>query len=38
MAERKLDDGSLSPNSCALTELTPADEARVAALVKRAVS
>ena len=33
----KLDDGSMWPNSCALTELTPADEARIAALVKRAV-
>ena len=38
MAERKLDDGSMWPNSCALTELTPADEPRIAALVKRAVS
>ena len=38
MAERKLDDGSMWPNSCALTELTPADEARIAALVTKAVS
>ena len=34
----RLDDGSMWPNSYALTELTPADEARIAALVKRAVS
>ena len=33
-----LDDGSMWPNSYALTELTPADETRIAALVKRAVS
>ncbi len=38
MAERKLDDGSTWPNSYALMELTPADETRIAALVKRAVS
>ena len=33
-----LDDGAMWPNSYALTELTPADEARIAALVKKAVS
>ena len=38
MAERRLDHGSMWPNSCALTELAPADEARIAALLKRAVS
>ena len=31
-----LDDGSMWPTSFALTELTAADEARIAALVKRA--
>ncbi|MDR3545018.1 MAG: DUF1801 domain-containing protein [Candidatus Limnocylindrales bacterium] len=34
----KLDDGAMWPNSYALTELTPADEARIAELVRRAVS
>ncbi len=33
-----LDDGHLWPVAFALTELTPADEARIAALVKKAVS
>jgi uncharacterized protein YdhG (YjbR/CyaY superfamily) len=33
-----LDDGAMWPNSYALTELTAADEARIAALVKKAVS
>lgn len=33
-----LDDGAMWPNSYALTELTPDDEAKIAALVKQAVS
>jgi uncharacterized protein YdhG (YjbR/CyaY superfamily) len=33
-----LDDGAMWPTAFALTELTPADEARIAALVKKAVS
>ncbi len=33
-----LDDGAMWPTSYALTTLTPADEARIAALVKKAVS
>jgi uncharacterized protein YdhG (YjbR/CyaY superfamily) len=33
-----LDDGTMWPTSFALTELTPDDEARIAALVKKAVS
>src|SRR5690348_6197644 len=33
-----LDDGTMWPNAYALKELTTADEARIAALVKRAVS
>lgn len=33
-----LDDGNLWPTAFALKALTPADEARIAALVKRAVS
>ena len=33
-----LDDGSMWPTAFALTELTAADEARIAALVKQAVS
>jgi uncharacterized protein YdhG (YjbR/CyaY superfamily) len=33
----KLDEGRIWPTSFALTELTPADEARIAALVKKAV-
>ena len=32
-----LDDGSMWPTSCALTELTADDEARIGALVKKAV-
>jgi uncharacterized protein YdhG (YjbR/CyaY superfamily) len=34
----KLDDGHMWPTAFALTELTAADEARIAALVKKAVS
>jgi uncharacterized protein YdhG (YjbR/CyaY superfamily) len=34
----KLDDGAMWPNSYALIRLTAADEAKIAALVKRAVS
>jgi uncharacterized protein YdhG (YjbR/CyaY superfamily) len=34
----KLDDGALWPVAFALKELTPAEEARIAALVKKAVS
>jgi uncharacterized protein YdhG (YjbR/CyaY superfamily) len=37
-AEANLDEGTMWPTSFALTELTPADEARIAALVKKAVS
>ena len=33
-----LDDGAMWPNSYALTELTAADEARIGAIVKKAVS
>ncbi len=33
-----LDEGAMWPNSYALMELTPADEARIQALVKKAVS
>jgi hypothetical protein len=33
-----LDDGGMWPTAFALTELTAADEARIAALVKKAVS
>ena len=33
-----LDDGTMWPNAYALTELTAADEARIAALLKKAVS
>jgi len=36
--EAKLDEGNMWPNAYALTQLTPADEARIGALVKRAVS
>jgi uncharacterized protein YdhG (YjbR/CyaY superfamily) len=36
--EATLDDGAMWPTSFALTELTAADEARIAALVKKAVS
>ena len=34
----KLDDGNMWPNAYALTKLTAADEARIGALVKKAVS
>ena len=34
----KLDDGRMWPTSFALTELTPTEEARIAALLKKAVS
>jgi uncharacterized protein YdhG (YjbR/CyaY superfamily) len=34
----KLDEGSMWPNAFALTKLTPADEARIGSLVKKAVS
>ena len=33
----RLDDGQMWPNSFAITKLTPADEQRIAALVKKAV-
>lgn len=36
--EAKLDEGHMWPVAFALTEVTPADEARVAALVKKAVT
>ena len=36
--EANLDDGAMWPTSWALTELTTADEARIGALVKKAVS
>ena len=36
--EANLDDGAMWPTAFALTELTPAEEARIGALVKRAVS
>jgi uncharacterized protein YdhG (YjbR/CyaY superfamily) len=36
--EANLDDGAMWPTSWALTKLTPADEARIAALVKKAAS
>jgi uncharacterized protein YdhG (YjbR/CyaY superfamily) len=36
--EAKLDEGHLWPTSYALTELTAAEEARIGALVKKAVS
>jgi uncharacterized protein YdhG (YjbR/CyaY superfamily) len=36
--EAKLDEGSMWPTAFALTELTAADEARITALVKKAVS
>ncbi len=36
--EANLDDGAMWPTSFALKELTPADEARIGALVKKAVS
>jgi hypothetical protein len=37
-AEAKLDEGNMWPTSWALTELTAAEEARIAELVKKAVS
>jgi uncharacterized protein YdhG (YjbR/CyaY superfamily) len=37
-AEANLDDGNMWPTSFALKQLTAADEARIAALVKKAVS
>jgi uncharacterized protein YdhG (YjbR/CyaY superfamily) len=37
-ADAKVDDGSMWPVAYALTELTAADEARIGALVKKAVS
>ena len=36
--QANLDDGTMWPNAYALTELTAADEARIVALVKKAVS
>ena len=36
--DANLDEGAMWPTSFALKELTPADEARIAALVKKAVS
>ena len=36
-ADAHLDEGTMWPTSWALTELTPADEKRIAALLKRAV-
>jgi uncharacterized protein YdhG (YjbR/CyaY superfamily) len=36
--EANLDEGNMWPTSFALTELTPAEEARIGALVKKAVS
>jgi uncharacterized protein YdhG (YjbR/CyaY superfamily) len=36
-ADANLDDGTMWPTSWALTELTPADEKKIAALVKKAV-
>ena len=36
--DANLDDGTMWPTSFALTELTAADEARIGALVKKAVS
>jgi uncharacterized protein YdhG (YjbR/CyaY superfamily) len=36
--DAKLDDGAMWPTSWALTKLSPADEARIGALVKKAVS
>ena len=36
--DANLDEGAMWPTSFALMELTPADEARIAALVKKAVS
>ena len=36
--DANLDEGNMWPTSCALTELTPAVEARISELVKKAVS
>jgi len=36
--EARLDEGNMWPNAYALTKVTAADEARIAALVKKAVS
>jgi hypothetical protein len=36
--EANLDDGTMWPTAYALTKLTAADEARIGALVKKAVS
>ena len=36
--EANLDEGNMWPTSFALTELTPAEEAKIGALVKKAVS
>ncbi|MEA2655832.1 MAG: hypothetical protein QOI23_1197 [Chloroflexota bacterium] len=36
--QAKLDEGAMWPNAFALTKLTPADETRIGALVKKAVS
>ena len=36
--DAKLDDGTMWATSWALTKLTPADEAKIEALVKKAVS
>jgi uncharacterized protein YdhG (YjbR/CyaY superfamily) len=36
--QANLDDGNMWPNAYALAKLTPADEARIGALVKKAVS
>ena len=36
--DANLDDGSMWPTSWALTKLTPADEKKIGALVKKAVS
>jgi uncharacterized protein YdhG (YjbR/CyaY superfamily) len=36
--DAKLDDGAMWPTSWALTKLTPADEKKIGALVKKAVS
>jgi uncharacterized protein YdhG (YjbR/CyaY superfamily) len=36
--DAKLDDGAMWPTSFALTKLTATEEARIAALVKKAVS
>jgi uncharacterized protein YdhG (YjbR/CyaY superfamily) len=36
--QANLDDGAMWPTAFALTKLTPADEARIGALVKQAVN